>query len=76
MDEPCSGSDVRPFRHEEALGGLALDGFTAPIVALGGGHIGMASESLYCSDIGASIQQAADGGPAQVMRVKPFTSCR
>ena len=59
-DVLCSHGDVGQFRNEEALGSLALDGLTAPIIALGRGHIGMPSESLYRGDISTRIQQIAD----------------
>ncbi len=62
-DALCS-RDVGQFRNEEALGSLALDGFTTPIIALGGGHIGMACQALHGGDIGAGIQQVADQGLA------------
>ena len=70
----CSRGDVRQFRNEEPLGGLALDGFTTAIIALGGGHVGMTRQALHGRDVGAGIQQVADGGPAQVVRAEAFPS--
>ena len=63
----CSRGDVGQFRNEEALGSLALDGFATPIIALGGGDIGMPRQSLHSGDIGAGIEQVADVGPTQVV---------
>ena len=71
-DERCSRCDVGQFRNEEALGGLTLDGFTATIIALGRGHIGMTGQALHGGDIGASVQQVADIRPAQIVRAEAF----
>ncbi len=71
-DALCSGGNVGQFRDEEAFSGLTLDGFTAPIIALGGGHIGMTRQALHGGDIGAGIQQVADVGPAQVVWTEAF----
>ena len=59
-DELWSLCDIRQFRNEEALGSLALDSFTTPIIALGRGHIGMTRQALHGGDISARIQQVAD----------------
>ncbi len=63
-DALCSRGDVGQFRNEEALGGLALDGFTAPVITLGRRHVGMACQALHGGDIGTGIQQVTDVGPA------------
>ena len=47
LDEPGSRCDIGQFRNEEALGSLALHGFTTPIIALGGGHVGMTRQALH-----------------------------
>ncbi len=54
-DELCSHGDVGQFRDEETLGSLTLDGFTAPIIALGGA-------------IGAGIEEVAEVEPPWVVR--------
>ncbi len=73
-DERCLHSDVGQFRDEEALGSLPLDAFTATIIALGRGHIGMPSQPLHGRDIGAGIQQVADIRPASAVRTGAFHS--
>ena len=75
-DALCSRGDIGQFRDEEALGGLTLDGFTAPVITLGRGHVGMARQALHRRDIGAGIQQVTDGGPAQVVWAEAFHTCR
>ncbi len=59
-DALCSHGDVGQFGNEEALRGLALDGFPAPIIALGRRHIRMPRQALHGRDVGAGIQQVAD----------------
>ena len=73
-DALCSRCDVGQFRNEEALGSLALDGFSSTVLALGGRHVGMTGQALHGRDIGAGVQQVADGGPAQVVRAEALPS--
>lgn len=73
-DALCSGCDVGQFRDEEAFSRLAFDGFTAPVIALGRGHSGMACQTLHGGDIRSGVQQVADVGPTQVVRAEAFPS--
>ena len=51
----------------QQLGGLALGFFRSPVIALGGGHVGVSGELLHAGNIGAGVEQLADEGAAQVM---------